>query len=116
AADAAALVHLAGAVVDVDAADVAAEGKSRLRRVVIVDRLEARLHALRMIRVGRERDLLDRLGLLRRALDRELPGLPDEVVLGDFQQIRGDLLRLVAHLARRDRPGRAGGRRRARGV
>src|SRR5262249_22637907 len=63
-----------------------------------------------------ERDLLDRLRALRRALDRELAGLPDQVVLGALEEVGGDLLRLVADLARRHRAGGARGRRRAAGV
>ena len=45
--DEAADLDLAGALVDVDDADVAAERERQVRRVVVVDRLEARLHPLR---------------------------------------------------------------------
>ena len=62
-------------------------------------RLESGLHPLRMVGVGRERDLLDGLGLLGRPLHRELPRLPFEVLLGDLEQVGGDLLRLLADLA-----------------
>src|SRR5438128_12314059 len=106
-------LHFAGARVDVDHADVAAERIGEVRWIVVADRLEPGLHALRMIRVRGEGDVLDGLRLPRRALDRELPGLPHQIVVGHLQQIRGDLPRLVTHLARRDRRGGAGDRGRA---
>ena len=91
-------LDLARAAVDVDHADVAAEGVGEVRRIVVADRLEAGLHPLRMIRVGGEGAVLDRLGLAGRALHRELPGLPLQVFLGDLEQVRGDLAGLVATL------------------
>jgi hypothetical protein len=109
-------VDLARALVDVDHADVAAERERQVRRVVVVDRLEARLHPGRMVRVGRERDLLDRLEAIGRALDAELAGLPFEVVLGGLEQVGGDLLRLLPDLPRGDGRGGAGDRRGARRV
>src|SRR6476619_362272 len=74
--DEAADVDLAGALVDVDDADVAAEREGEVRRIVVVDRLETRLHPGGMVRVGRERDLLDRLEALGRALDAPLAVRP----------------------------------------
>ena len=58
-------VDLPGPLVDVDDGDVAAEGEGQVRRVVVVDRLEAGLHPGGMVGVGRERDLLDRLEPVR---------------------------------------------------
>src|SRR5947209_6683187 len=51
--------------IDVDDADIASKGKGEVGRVVIRGRLEPRLHALRVVRVCREGDLLDRFDLLR---------------------------------------------------
>ena len=48
--------------------------------------------------------LLDRLCPLGRALDEEAPVLALDVVLGRLEQVGGDLLRLVAQLARRSPP------------
>src|SRR5438034_735877 len=104
--DEAADLHLARALVDVDDADIAAERERQVRRVVIVDRLEARLHAGWMVGVGREGDLLDRLLAVRRAFDVELAGRPLEVLLGRLEEMRRELPRLVADLA-----GGNGGRR-----
>ena len=109
-------LHLAGAAIDVDDADVAAEREGQVRRIVVVRRLQARFHPLRVVGVGGEGDLLDGLRLLRRALDHELADLPLQIFLGDLQQVRGDLARLVADLARRHRRRRARRRRRPAGV
>ncbi len=62
-------LDLPGALVDVDDADVAAEREGQVGRVVVVDRLEAGLHPLGMIGVGREGELRDGLDPVRRALD-----------------------------------------------
>ena len=105
--DEAADLHFAGATVDVDDADVRPEGESEVRRVVVVDRLEPRLHALRVVGVGRERDLLHRLRLGRDALDLELVVLPLDVVGVRLEQVRRDEFRLLPNLARRDRRGPA---------
>ena len=69
-----------------------------------------------MIGVGRERDLLDCLRPIRCALDEELARLPLEIVLRRLEQVRGELLRLVAHFARCDRGRRSRHRCRARRV
>src|SRR5262249_36483692 len=63
-----------------------------------------------------EGDLLDGLGAAGRALDVELALLPHQVFLGRFQQVRGDLARLIADLAGGDGTGRAGRGRAAAGV
>src|SRR5262249_19025202 len=109
-------LHHARATIDVHHADVAAERERQVGRVVVRDRLEPRLHPRRVVGVGRERDLGDRLRSRRRALHRELARLPFQVVLGDLEQVRRDLPRLVPDLARGDGPGGAGGRGRAAGV
>src|SRR5262249_35063205 len=66
--------------------------------------------ALRVVRVRREGDVLDGLGAVWRALDRELAGLVDEIFGRGLQQVRGELARLVENLARSDR-GRGPGHR-----
>src|SRR3954451_8938306 len=45
-------LDLAGALVEIDHADVRAEGEGQVRRVVVVDRLEPGLHPGGMVRVG----------------------------------------------------------------
>ena len=104
---------LAGALVDVHDGDVRPEREGEVGRVVVVDRLESRLHALRVVRVRRERDLLDRLEPVRAALDAELPVGPLEVVGRRLEQVRREEPCLVADLARRDRGGGARHRGRA---
>src|SRR3954452_24722378 len=89
-------------LVDVDDTDVRPERERQVGRVVIVDRLKPGLHSLGMVRVGRERDLLDRLEPVRRALDAELARLPLEIVLVGLEQMRGELARLRLDLARGD--------------
>ena len=61
-------LDFAGALVDVDDGNVAAEGEGEVGRVVVVRRFEAGLHALRMVGVGGEGDLLDGFGLVRGTL------------------------------------------------
>src|SRR5262249_41683650 len=122
--DVAAVVHrdeaphldLARAAVDVHHADIAAEGEGEVGRIVVVRRLQPCLHTLRMIGISGESALLDGLRLLRSALDVELARLPLEVALAYFQQVRGELFRLVADLARGKRARRAGSGGRAAGV
>ena len=106
----AAHLDLAGALVDVHHADVAAERVGEIRRIVVADRLEPGLHPLRMIGVGREGDLLDRLGPVGRALHRELARLPHQVLRRGLEQVRGDLAGLVLDLARGHGGGGAGHR------
>ena len=101
----AAHLHHPRATVDVDDGDVAPEREGEVRRVIVRGRLETCLHALRVVGVGGERDVLDRLRPLGRALHRELARLPDQVVLGALEQVRGNLLRLLADLPRRYRRG-----------
>ena len=59
---------LPGAAVDLDHDGVGPEREGHVRRVVVVDALEARLHPVGQVRVGGERDVLDRL--------RRAPGHP----------------------------------------
>ena len=92
-------LDLAGGRVDVDGADVRAEGEGQVGRIVVVDRLEAGLHAQRMVGVGGERDLGDGLAAVGRALHEEAAVLPLQVVLAGLQEVRRDLLRLVPDLA-----------------
>ena len=109
-------LHLAGALVDVHHADIAAEGIGEVGRIVVAHRLEAGLHPLRVIGVRRERDVLDGLGAVRRALDRELARLPDEVLRRHLEEVRGNLPRLVLDLPGGHGGGGAGHRRGAAGI
>ncbi len=52
---------LARPLVDVHNGDVAAEREGHVRRVVVVRGLQPRLHSVRVVGVGREGDVLDRL-------------------------------------------------------
>ena len=72
----------AGPLVDVDDADVGTERVREVRRVVDGRRVEVPLDALGQLEVAvrGERDLLDRLALLRVALHEPAPVLPLEVV------------------------------------
>src|SRR3546814_6204692 len=89
----------AGVGIDVDHADVRAERIGDVRRVVVVDCLEARLHAFRQVVVGRPGNFLHGFVLLRQAPHLEAVDLEVQVVFADLQQVRGDLLRLGADLA-----------------
>src|SRR5437867_7295626 len=114
--DEAADLHLTGATIDVHHADVRTKGEGEVRRIVVVDRLEAGLHALRVVRVRGERNLLHGLGLRRDALDLELVVLPFDVVRVRLEEMRGDESRLLADLASRDRCRAASDGRAAAGV
>src|SRR5579885_1572867 len=109
-------MHLAGTPVDIDDADVAAEGVGQVGRVVVVDGFQTRLQIGRAVGVGGEGQLLDGLALARRPLDVEAARLPFQVFLADFQQVGGNLLRLVAYLARLHRRCRARDGRAAAGI
>src|SRR5262249_41873414 len=76
-------------------------------------RLGGGLVRLWVVRVWRERDLLDGLRFAGRALDRELARLPHQIVLGGFEEIGRDLPCLVANFSRSDRRRGTGDRRRA---
>src|SRR6266540_4261009 len=78
---------------------VGAERVGHVRRVVIVDALQAGLHALRQVGVGGEGHVLDGLGAVGRAPDEEAPLLVLDVVLAGLQQVRRDLGGLGAQLA-----------------
>src|SRR5262245_2285393 len=92
-------LDLSRSIVDVDYADVAAERIGEVRRVVIRDRFEAGFHSLRVIGVSGYRERLILLYAIGRAFDEELARLPLEVVFVGFEQVCGDLLRLVFDLA-----------------
>src|SRR5256886_7876 len=109
-------LHFTGALVDVHDGDVAAERIGQVRRIVVADRLQPCLHPLRMIRVRGERDVLDGLERVRRALDRELAGLPHQILGRGLEQMRRDLPRLVLDLARGHCGGGASHRSRPAGV
>ena len=57
-------LHFAGPTIDVHHADVGTEGIGQIRRVIVRDCLQPGLHALWVIGVGGEGDLLDGLGLV----------------------------------------------------
>src|SRR5258706_15391293 len=104
----AANLHLAGAAVEIHDADVGAEGERQVRRIVVVHRLQSGLHALRVVRVGGARYLLHGDGAAGRAFDLELVVRPLDIVFARLEQVRGDLLSLVADLAGGPGGGRAG--------
>src|SRR5215475_12739334 len=74
--DESAYLDLSCSLIDVDDADVAAERISEIRRIVIRDRFQSRLHSLRMIGVRGERNFLNRLCAIGRAFDEEFARLP----------------------------------------
>ena len=69
-----------------------------------------------MVGVGRERDFLDRLEPLGRALDAPFPVRPLEVVGAGLKEMRGDVPGLLLDLAGGDGRRGAGDRRRARRI
>src|SRR5262249_44721596 len=97
-------LHIPGAGVDVDHADVGAVGIGEVTRVVGGDRLQVRLDVVRHVRrgVGPKRDLLDRLTAVGRALYEPAALLPLEVGRRGLQHRGRDQLRLVAHLTSGD--------------
>ena len=72
-------LHFSRAFVDVNHADVSAERKSEIRRIVIIHGFEPRFEAIGNISVRGKRDFLDGLGFTRRALYEELAGLPFQI-------------------------------------
>src|SRR5258705_584002 len=88
-------LDLARTFVDVDVADIAAEGICKIRRIIIIDCFESRFHSWRMIRVSGKRDLLNCLSSFRRTLNKELSGFPFKIFLVRLEQVCGNLARLV---------------------
>src|SRR5215467_328917 len=93
-------LHLPGSLVNIDHANIAAEGIGQVRWIVIRDGFETGLHPLGMIGISRKSDLLDRLGLRRIASHEELARLPIEIYFIRLQQVGGDLFRLVENFPR----------------
>ena len=115
--DEAAHLDLAGAAVDVDHADVAAEREGEVRRIVVVHRLQPRLHPLRMVGVGGEGDLLDGLRLRSGApLTENLPGSHSRSSARTSSRCAAIFLALSRILRAAIAAGGARGRRRAAGV
>ena len=107
---------LAGVDVDVDHADIGAEREGEVRRIVVIDRLEPRLHAGRHLVIGRPGELGHGLEPLRIALHLEAVDVPFEIVVVHFEHVGGDHLRLGLDLAAGHRGRGARDRRRARAV
>ena len=106
----------AGIDIDVDDADIGAERKSEIRRIVIVDRLQPGLHAGRHFVIGRPGELGHGLEALRIALDPEAIDVPFQIVVVHFEHVGGDHLRLGLDLAAGHGGRGARHRRRARAV
>src|SRR5581483_324325 len=102
--------------IDVDDGQIGAEGVREVRRIVVVHRLEPHFHPFRNVVVRRPGDFFHRLFLPGYTLHLETIDVPLEIAFRDFEQVRGDLARLVADLARRHRRRRAAHRRAARAV
>mmetsp|Transcript_1089 Transcript_1089/g.2920 ORF Transcript_1089/g.2920 Transcript_1089/m.2920 type:complete len:772 (+) Transcript_1089:648-2963(+) len=107
---------LAGAPVDVDHAQVDAEGEGEVGRVVVVNGLQARLQSGRRLVVRGPCDVLHGLELRVVALDLEAVDLPVQIVLTDLEQVRSDLARLGVDLARGQRDRGTGHRRGTRAI
>ena len=111
-------LHLGGAGVDVDDADVGAERIGEVGGVVADLSFEASLDPLRQIAgaVCLHGDVLDRHRLLRVALDAEASCLVLDVGDACLQHARGDDLGLVPHLAGHECSSRTRHRCRARAI
>ena len=87
--------------VDVDDAQIGTEGKGEIRRVIVFHHLQPHFHPVRDIVVGRPGDLLHGLFLPGHTLHLETVDIPIQIIRADFEQVGGDLARLVPQLARR---------------
>ena len=111
-------VDVAGLGVDLDDADVRAEGPREVGRVVGDVGLEVRLQPVGQVVRGEglEGDRRQRQRLVRRALDGERATDELEVVLGGLELVGGDLAGLVDHLVAGHGDGHAADGQRARAV
>ena len=96
-------VDLAGLLVDLDDRDVRPERPRAVRGVVVGGLVEIRLHAVRQAEpeVDRERDLLDGLDLVGRALDRVVRAVDLDVLDVGLEHVGGVAAGLLADLRRR---------------
>jgi hypothetical protein len=60
---------------------------------------QAGLEVVGMVRIRGECDVLDRGSFVGSPFDEEPPRLPLEIVFGDLEQMRSDLLALLSQLA-----------------
>ena len=105
-----------GIHVDIDDTDIGAERVGEIRRIVVVDRFQAGLHARRHLVVGGPGEFGHGLEPLRVALHPEAVDIPFEIVIVHFEHIGGDHLRLGLDLATGHRGCGPGDRRRARAI
>src|SRR6516225_6648767 len=92
--------YLAGALVDVDNADVSAERKRKIRRIVVMNRLQSCFQTWWDIRVRCEGYLLNRLGLGRRALDKKFARLPFKIFFAYLEKMASDFSGFLPDFAR----------------
>ena len=107
---------LTRAAVDIHDGHVRPERERQVGRIVVADRFEAGLHALWVVRVGRERQVSHRFRALGGTFYLELIVLPLQVVDAALEQMRGQSSGFVADLASGDGRRRTCGRRAATGV
>src|SRR5262249_17415517 len=108
--------HFAGAFVDIDDTNIAAERKSQVGWIIVRYGFQAGLHSLRMVCVRSQSDFLNRFCISGIAANEELARLPFEVVFPGFQQMRGDLTGLIANFSSCHRTCGAGSRSAAAGI
>src|SRR5499425_3030627 len=106
----------AGVDVHVDDTDVRAEWKGEVRRIVVVHRLQARLHAGWHFVIGGPRELGHGLKALGITFHAETVDVPFEIVVVHFKHVGGDHLRLGFDLAAGHCSCRARNWRRARTI
>src|SRR5258708_26303975 len=92
-------MHLSRTTVDIENTDAAAKGVRQVGTSVVVHCLQSWLQVRRTVGIGGKCQFLDGLALVRRPFHKETSRLPFEVLFTDFQQVSGNLLRLVTHFA-----------------
>src|SRR5262249_13561397 len=92
-------LDLARTFVNVDYTDVAPKRIGEIWWIVVVDCFESGFHPGWMIRIGRQRDLLNRLRAIGRTFDEEFSHFPFEVILVSLEQIGSNFPGLVFDLS-----------------
>src|SRR5262249_4815838 len=92
-------LDLAGSLVYIDDADISPKWKRQVWRIIIIDGFQSGFEARRHVGICGKSNFLDRLCLVRRALDVEFARLPFQILFAHLHQVSCDLFRFLSYLS-----------------